>query len=496
MKVLLVDDEPLIIEGIEKLLNKIENIHLRIFKTTSSIEALEILKKVSIDILVTDIRMPNIDGLVLAKKARNIREQLKIIFVSSYDDFSYLKEAIVIGSSNYILKPIDPSELTATFGKLAKEINERRLSENLKGTGQTDIFRDNLLRKLLRQNLSQEEFEKWHEILHPIAGWPNYSIIYLEGAFYDNQLLDHVVECLSSLFVNHYSLLMEPNKFVILFSPQKEQHYRQSVQYLSEHFDLFAVIGIDSQSLLEVSRSYRSIEPFTEARGFLEKYEVIDLFQKTNLIIEYNIEQEIFFKSIELLEKQKVDEFQKTATLCIDHWSGHPFQPMVFKYLLVAIHKGLITLEKKEPSFQEIRTQLTELQNGDKIEFKEKLFHLCSHLMQKINETSNSYSPVIYQILNLLKKDFTIRHSLKSLADQFHMNPAYLGQLFLKELNMSFSEYDKKMRMKEANQRIKKSTERIIVIAKELGYEDISLFYRHYKKEYGVTPNKARKIVT
>ena len=222
MNVLLVDDEPLITEGIEKLLKKTtgNTKNFTTFKTTSGIEALKILNEVAIDILLTDIRMPDIDGLALAKKARCVQKQIKIIFISSYDDFSYLKQAILIGSSDYLLKPVDPIELATTFGKLTREIKEEKLFQHLKNNQQIDVFRVNLLRKLLHQEISSTELAKWQDILEPITDWQNYTITYLEGAFYNDKLFERVSEQLSVLFVQPYSLLLEPNKLLLFFSPK------------------------------------------------------------------------------------------------------------------------------------------------------------------------------------------------------------------------------------------------------------------------------------
>ncbi|MGL9821842.1 response regulator transcription factor [Enterococcus sp. DIV1421a] len=495
MNVLLVDDEPLITEGIEKLLKKTtgNTKNFTTFKTTSGIEALKILNEVAIDILLTDIRMPDTDGLALAKKARCVQKQIKIIFISSYDDFSYLKQAILIGSSDYLLKPVDPIELATTFGKLTREIKEEKLFQHLKNNQQIDVFRVNLLRKLLHQEISSTELAKWQDILEPITDWQNYTITYLEGAFYNDKLFERVSEQLSVLFVQPYSLLLEPNKLLLFFSPKEEQHYRLSIQYLCETFDLFAVIGSGCHSLIEITHSYRSIEPFMESKNILENPLVIDLFPKTTLINEYQLTQKIYFKSLAYLENQSIEAFQQLAIANIDQWKDHPIQSLVCHYLLIALHKGIATLEKQEQAYQELQPLIYALKTADKSVFKKKIGTICSKLTE-ISCTTKSHSPVIDQILYLVNQDFTKRYSLKSLAERFHMNPAYLGQLFLKELNMSFSEYDKKIRMREANQRIKESTERITVIAKALGYDDISLFYRHYKKEYGITPNKARKF--
>ncbi|ENZ5661950.1 helix-turn-helix transcriptional regulator [Enterococcus hirae] len=230
-----------------------------------------------------------------------------------------------------------------------------------------------------------------------------------------------------------------------------------------------------------------------ESKNILENPLVIDLFPKTTLINEYQLTQKIYFKSLAYLENQSIEAFQQLAIANIDQWKDHPIQSLVCHYLLIALHKGIATLEKQEQAYQELQPLIYALKTADKSVFKKKIGTICSKLTE-ISCTTKSHSPVIDQILYLVNQDFTKRYSLKSLAERFHMNPAYLGQLFLKELNMSFSEYDKKIRMREANQRIKESMERITVIAKALGYDDISLFYRHYKKEYGITPNKARKF--
>ena len=91
-------------------------------------EAIDLLTKNHTDILITDIRMPGISGLELIAHARSLNPELRFIVISGYADFSYAQEAISLGVSGYLLKPVNEQELNDTLGKIASEIgtkNER-----------------------------------------------------------------------------------------------------------------------------------------------------------------------------------------------------------------------------------------------------------------------------------------------------------------------------------------------------------------------------------
>ncbi|NTV79746.1 MAG: helix-turn-helix domain-containing protein, partial [Clostridiales bacterium] len=90
--------------------------------------------------------------------------------------------------------------------------------------------------------------------------------------------------------------------------------------------------------------------------------------------------------------------------------------------------------------------------------------------------------------------DYREDMSLKTLADKYHMNPSYLGQTFLKEVGCTFSQYLNQTRNKVAKELLLKTNMRIHDIAQEIGYVDISYFYRMFRKYYGVSPASLREI--
>jgi two-component system response regulator YesN len=493
MNLLLVDDEPLIIEGIEKLLQKGNLPNVTILKTTSGHEALRILETEEVEVVFSDIKMPEMNGIELAKSARKLNKNIKIVFVSSYDDFNYLKEAIIIGSSDYILKPVNSQELLNVVEKISKEIEEDKLSRLLLRTDYEEVFRDNLLRKLLRTGLSLTEAKDWKAMIDPLEDWGNYMLLYLEGSLLRENRLRHLIEIFPKVFSKYYSLLMEPNKLVVIFFP-KSDNYLEQVKQVTKEFELFSIVSKQSNDFDDLHKLYSSMEPFIMGSDIFIKPELIDLHNMNQLVNHYDMQQDIYAPILEFFEQRKLEHVRQFIAGNIDKWFGHDGFKFVKQYMALGLYEGAKSIYiAHESKLLELKENICAVLTLKNEQFQLEFLEIISQLILFNYEKEPKYSPVINQILYLLQKDISNHFSLKILAEQFNMNSAYLGQLFQNEVGVNFNEYSKKVRMQEALKKIQGTTERITVIAKSLGYEDISLFYRHYKKEFGITPNKARK---
>ena len=127
-RILIVDDEKLERNGIQFLLKK-TGTELEIFEAANGRDALELLAHQKAEILLTDIKMPYMNGLELAEKVSSQYPETKIIMFSGYSDFSYAQTAIRYGVSDYILKPVDPWEFQKTMKKLLEEIKREKAEE-------------------------------------------------------------------------------------------------------------------------------------------------------------------------------------------------------------------------------------------------------------------------------------------------------------------------------------------------------------------------------
>lgn len=101
-------------------------------------------------------------------------------------------------------------------------------------------------------------------------------------------------------------------------------------------------------------------------------------------------------------------------------------------------------------------------------------------------------SPLIRKMVMIVGVEYGTYISLKSIADRFHMNATYLGQIFIKETGMKFSEYLMQYRLYVASEKILNSDEKIAVIASDVGYSNMNYFYQHFHKRYNMTPSEMR----
>ncbi|HHY64506.1 MAG TPA: response regulator [Clostridiaceae bacterium] len=121
-KVVIIDDEPIIRKGLSKIINWSQFSCEISGEASDGASGLELIKQVKPDILLTDIRMPKVDGLTMIRQAKEIVPDCIIIILTGYRDFNYAQEAIRLGAFDFILKPTKIEELTEVIVRAVKEI--------------------------------------------------------------------------------------------------------------------------------------------------------------------------------------------------------------------------------------------------------------------------------------------------------------------------------------------------------------------------------------
>lgn len=488
MKVLLVDDEPLITKGLSTMIRKFGKDDFSIMTTNISGEALEISRKDPPDLLITDIRMPDMDGIQLVTKLQEEKIKVPVIFASSYDDFTYVKQAMQLGGTDYLLKPIQADELKLVVEKVRKKIAEDQLSEQLEHIKEQDIFFDRLLRKYFRMGLSESEQICYKDRSQYLENWSDYTMLVLKGTASSDILKKNLLRLLDEQVMTYYPLLMGPSELLILTSGIPHNKLKNLALQMTKELDLTAGIVSGGKTIDELRQLYPYLRQMLveDIRWVIDFSNLKPSFVSAyfNKEIEYQIRSYIKDSNFMGLHHFFDDQFKKN---CQEHE-----KKIRFKYLVIMLYRIA-----REFILEEDWT-LQSLMEFINLEFSENkcqkwLSEKVDVLQDILRKADNQYSPVISNMLKLVTEDLTQRYSLKTLAERFNMNSAYLGQLFQKEVGESFKTYDQKMRMKEAQRLIKETSKRISVISAEVGYEDISHFYRHYKKDYGITPNKARR---
>lgn len=186
-KLLVVDDEPIIRRGICKLLNFEEFSIDRAFEAADGREALEILRRQKIDILFADVNMPGMDGLTLAKAARELNPDIKIVIITGYHYLDYAMQAIKAGVNDFVLKPISRSDVSELLTKLVNDLRQEQQQKEalssidaLKGfsaAGGEEGLTGTLV-KAIEDNYSDADFS-----LNRLASQVNLSAGYLSTIF-------------------------------------------------------------------------------------------------------------------------------------------------------------------------------------------------------------------------------------------------------------------------------------------------------------------------
>lgn len=497
--VMLVDDEKLIVEGLKSIIDW-KSIGLEVVNTArNGEEAINKFKKEPVDIIVTDVNMPIIDGLNLVKSIKEIDEKVSFIILSGYDDFSYAKTAISLGVDNYILKPVDELELEDALIKIAKSKSEKE-KEWIK------ILDKN--RRLLGVLSGKIDVNNIKENINIDLNAMTYSVA---SIVIDNEnsrvFSDEIDDVLRKNILGSYEIVYEGEDNIYIINCwneniDSEEVRRQYLLVLNElkqriNQDLSIVIGKmvnDINNIYDAMKSLRKVKRFILTEGYNKVITRCDL----NKIKE---EKYDFSKEIDKIKKMIIEKKSSNMKEYImDLFKNYKLVPKNIYDLSIKI---LILIDKtydefnfdrkyeKDDLISTIINLCNERSSNNIINF---LITEIDELIELMNPNVAKYSPVIQQIVKTVDEYYNEELSLKVLSSQYNINSSYLGQVFTKEVGTSFSEYLNKIKNEKAKELILNTNMKINDIAKEVGYADTSYFYRKFKKYYGVCPSTLRDI--
>ncbi|MGM0124089.1 two-component system, response regulator YesN [Enterococcus sp. AZ194] len=500
MNILLVDDEKLILKGLKQiLLDEIKEIH-SITTATSAKEATQLFYELRPSIILSDIRMPEMSGLELISQLKKTDIPFKSIIISSYDDFEYAKEGILLGIENYLIKPINRAELVATVSSTITKIENERKKKQLWTENEREIFKDNFLRRILLQKLSPTDYQNWEELLTPYKSWGKIAMAYImfsELATIVNK--NDLVRLLKQTFPAIELVKLTADEVVLIYNPEtiSDTQIKESVQSSQNYSEVFLTFGNSVNEIEEIHLSFqqaKKLQSYSLVFGFGKCITEQDVSKDYRFTEQLVTQEELKQLILEGNQETIYDKFQLLKT---DILNAH-LDPLAIQNVTIGIGIMLyrISADFGLAEADEISTlrylveRITQQKTINRI--VDFLYDFIQLTIEKMKNNEQTYSPVIQQILKIVNEDLRTHHSLKILADKFNMNSAYLGQLFQKEIGMGFNQYCHHQRMKQANELIINSTSKISDIAKSFGYDDVSYFYRLYKKDYGITPNKIR----
>lgn len=502
-KVMLVEDEELILLGLENIIDW-DALDMKIVhRASNGKEALECFRKEAVDIVVTDVEMPQMDGLTFLAELRKFDEKARCIILSGYDEFEYARRAVPLDVEGYILKPIDEEKLKDALSAAARKLEHNEVKKI------SDVEDHLGWVRFMEGRLPAAEMEKYQALFQAIPKDQKgiLAVISIDlDSMAGRDITDVVLkirelsEGARPVYINKGSLLVISCVREKCTKDQVVQHFSNIQNRIEEELGIFTFMTLSS-----FFHNYGQLQECYRVCSHLQKYRLIDGFGscideeylKNRKTKDIAIDEMMFRKMV--LKKDQEGAVNYIEDLLLNNVGDTGSVEALFQMALrIAMLLHDIKVEYKLAKTSKLQ-KLSEIvgeiyQAEDLIELKMILISETIDIIKYLHTDSAQYTPVVKQLMEEIQKNHKEDMNLKTLAYKYHMNASYLGQIFQKETGCSFNQYLSNTKNSMARSLILNTNMKINDIAREVGYPDTSYFYRKFKQCYGVSPASLRNM--
>lgn len=535
IKVFLVEDEMVIRRGIKNSIDWEKEGYIFCGEASDGELAYPMIIKEKPDILITDIRMPFMDGLELCKLVKKELPNIKILILSGYDEFDYAKEAIRLGVTEYLLKPISSGKLLEALNGVSESIRREKEDKDL-------------VRKYMEEMRENTEHEKQKFFEQMIAGNLQMADALETGKKYEmnlsagmyNLLLfrftlgeenrksgellgeaEYAIEKLTERLEYVFEFQRGVEGWAFLLMADNEEQMSERVKELSKDLEeimknystiaYFGGIGQPVARLRELEESFREAERALAARFTMELNRIIsveDIRMAQNVDTLDDIEITSFGeieKTRTMLEKflnnGAEDEIDEFVDVYINELPEENLKSVLMRqYIIMDAYIVMMSFcEKIEGIEGEMQAQSEELKNSMKTsQTLEEIKNYIRMLLKKIigvrdTISGRRYSDIIEIAKDQIRKTYMSDEiSLNTIAAEVGMSPSYFSSIFSKEMGKTFVEYLTEIRMDRAKELLMCSSMKTSEIGYEVGYKDPHYFSYIFKKTQNCTPKEFR----
>lgn len=519
LRVMLVDDEVYVRKGLLGLIDWEKIGYCVSQEADNGKDALQLIESEQPDVVITDIRMPILDGLQLIEevKRRNMCT-CKFIILSGYNDFSYAQSAIRFGVSDYILKPIDEDELEVILRKLAEEIKLERCRQVSFGRQTLQSLFEQVVRG---EHAEYELAELSRKVRAPKGTIFRYGIVELNaGCSGDRETAscspideeDVVREALQSLLGeapewvvklrNHQCAIMITSTMLQLFGGSLERFAETFknllVRRLQIEINLYIGKGVKEMSLL--GTSVQSVTDSLQYKYVKSLKGLLIHESIQNVTLSYAEPDAIVFHTIkEAVEEQEIQQLTASIQRLFTEMEAKLLAKDAIRTIINRyVHAILGTIQQMQGQ-TDLHLTLKPMLNWD--QYAVSYSELQSLFIAFMTESSRMIEQLrgeqtkgnIHKIKSYIEHHYQESINLKSIAAEFYMNPVYVGQLFKKKYGMYFNEFLLSIRIVEAKKLLRQTDLRIYEIAGNVGFNNADYFVAQFEKLEGMPPSEYRK---
>lgn len=484
-------------------------------------EALELVEHTHADLLISDIKMPFMDGLELSEIIHEKCMNTKIILFSGWGDFEYARKAISYGVSEYVMKPIDFENMKKLLQdmheRLEKEyddkINRQRLEEIYRES--QPLLRQQFFSQLVTGTINLSDLKQRTENLQLDFSYSAYNMVAIkiknEGktdVLSELSIKETIREALERI-ATVYEFGMYDCEIYLLC--QRHNNYIDKIARIIE------------ETAVLIQKIFSASVSCGIGKDCSEICEIQSLYKQTMEALEYNLAEKdecyTYYNDILPTDKNVSDwteeavAIEKIITGCTEdelrgeidkilvklhsaHYSISEYQIVILEILFAISHlykKYQITMDEELAGSKKMAVKILSINTGKELD--NWLFNYCNFIRSLIQKKQIDNNIVLaeqtklYVSKNFMKPDL----SVETMCDELHVSPSHFSKVFKQETGMTFINYLTGIRMQEAKRLLDKTDYKSHVIGEMVGYPEPNYFSYVFKKNCGVSPVKYRK---
>ncbi len=518
-RVLIVDDDPSIAEGISFLIQRFMPECQVVDLAFNGIEGFEKALIIKPDIILTDIRMPEADGLEMIRRLKQADLNTRFIILSGYAEFEYARSAITMGVSEYITKPVEEDELCLALKNACSKVNEehKKLEQEME---MENAIMEYALKDILESSDSSYESVKsrLNNLGFPIAyRWYTCAILEINEKKTKEMREKFLagIKTYADKFLNNCG-----ENFIISYS---EDSAVLIMAYEAEYHKLSDNMG---KLRLELSNALGAAVSIGLGRIYSKAEEIRLSFEEARCALNYKIikglECVILYDqiyAIDLKPNLVSDEDIKRFENCIDNMDDKGYK-LVIEEIFQKIEKekdlslkdlqllslNLILSGIRKMSFMQIQLNeflgknIFSLESIGKFQTTTQLKNWIFNMLKSMNELMLKNSipekrDVVEEAKKYMSKNFNRNISLNEISEKFFINPYYFSQLFKKKTGETYQNYLIGLRVDRAKKLLEETNLKLYEICELIGYTDINHFNKIFERIIGVKPGEYKRFI-
>lgn len=505
MKVLLVDDDKIIRYGLKKIIEKSGDTFTVVGEANNGLTALDMITNTKPDIVITDIKMPVMDGLELITKIKENKIKCKVIALSGFDEYKFVRESLKNGAIDYLLKPIDNQDLINLLNSAKKDIEDEEIAMNEYVNdieSSKNIINEKILNKLLSndENIDENLIEKINKL----------DISEFKIAIISFKVLkeNNISKLLNEIKISLVEKINVISDNIIICEYEKNIVLVYKCEFNDKINKLLELIIMGKKNIIyymDYIKSGNIKQEYDKGIGEIlqnfygEEIKYVDMLSSNN---QKDID-EIYIKLISNIELLDKNNLVKNFEVIFKLLKQNQVSPKVTIHLL---NKLIDVCKLKIDDFNKVYEENQFIQGvvmKDYIyyiknleEGKKDIINFFSDLIDNIKKTREGRSDRIIEFAkDYIKENYNKSISLSDVANKVYLNPNYLSELFKKKAGKNFIEYLVELRISVAKEKLKVPGIKIYEVANEVGYKEQVSFNRAFKRIVGISPKEYMNLV-